>query len=349
LPCIRAALALIAAAIASPETLARTPQSAASPLASTDPAGAISDLDREVATALASKDPVPVEQLYNLGVRLYRANRLADAKSIFDTAATRAKADLASRSMYNRGTAAYAESLESMRAAGQNGEAPANPQELQQKVMQQLEQALRALKDAARADPTNADARANAELAHRVLKELKKQQQEQKQDQQQQQQDQQQKQDQQQQQQDQQQKQDQQQQQQDQQQNQDQQQQQQDQQQKQDQQQQQQDQQQKQDQQQQQQDQQQKQDQQQQQQDQQQKQDQQQQQQDQQQKQDQQQNQDQQQPQPGDSAQGKQQERPLTKQEVERLLQKIRDKEKQRLKERLARERARTQPAPKDW
>ena len=42
-------------------------------------------------------------------------------------------------------------------------------------------------------------------------------------------------------------------------------------------------------------------------------------------------------------------ERPLTKQEVERLLQKIRDKEKQRLKERLSRERARTQPAPKDW
>jgi len=241
------------------------PQSAPAPLASADAAVAMSDLDREVATALASKEPVPVEQLYNLGVRLYRANRLADAKSLFDTAATRAKADLASRSMYNRGTAAYAESLESMRAAGEeSGETQANPQELQQKVMQQLEQALRSLKDAARADPTNADARANAELAHRVLKELKKQQQEQKQDQQQQQQDQQQK-------------------------------------------------------------------------------------QDHQQQQDQQQKQDQQQPQPRDSAQGKQEERPLTKQEVERLLQKIRDKEKQRLKERLARERARTQPAPKDW
>jgi len=39
----------------------------------------------------------------------------------------------------------------------------------------------------------------------------------------------------------------------------------------------------------------------------------------------------------------------MTKQEVERLLQKIRDRERQRVLDRLMRERARTQPAPKDW
>ena len=39
----------------------------------------------------------------------------------------------------------------------------------------------------------------------------------------------------------------------------------------------------------------------------------------------------------------------MTKQEVERLLQRIRDKERARLLEKLSRERARTKPAPKDW
>ena len=39
----------------------------------------------------------------------------------------------------------------------------------------------------------------------------------------------------------------------------------------------------------------------------------------------------------------------MTKQEVERLLQKIRDKEKARMQEQLERQRVRTQPAPKDW
>jgi len=39
----------------------------------------------------------------------------------------------------------------------------------------------------------------------------------------------------------------------------------------------------------------------------------------------------------------------MTQQDVERLLQKIRDKERARLMEKLARERTRTQPAPKDW
>ena len=39
----------------------------------------------------------------------------------------------------------------------------------------------------------------------------------------------------------------------------------------------------------------------------------------------------------------------MTKEEVDRLLQKIRDKERARMLEKLQRERARSKPAPKDW
>ena len=268
---------------------------------------------------LDAKDARP-ELLYNAGVEMYRAGELELARGLFASAASKAKASVAARSMYNRGTTSYAEAVQSMKGAGESGQAPADAQKA---VMESLERSLRELKDAVRADPSNADARANAELAYRVLKELQKQQeQQQKQDQQQQQQNDQQKQDQQQQQQDDQQKQDQQQQQQNDQQKQDQQQQQQ------------QNDQQKQDQQQQQQ----------QQQNDQQKQDQ--QKQDQQQQQQQQQNDQQKQDQ---QQQAEADKKPMTKQEVERLLQRIRDKERARLLEKLSRERARTKPAPKDW
>jgi hypothetical protein len=39
----------------------------------------------------------------------------------------------------------------------------------------------------------------------------------------------------------------------------------------------------------------------------------------------------------------------MSKQEVERVLQKIRDRERERIQAKLQRERARTLPAPKDW
>ncbi len=227
---------------------------------------------REAAEQLLAKPDARPERLYNAGVAMYRAGELGLARDLFEAAAGRGRADLASRSMYNRGTTRYAESLKEMQAAQQPGQAsaPDSPQDTQQQVMETLERAVRELKDAVRADPTNENARANAELAHRVLKELKQQQdKQQKQQKDDQKKDDQQKQDQQ------------------------------------------------------------KQDQQ--------KQDQ--------QKQDQQ-KQDQQQQQQAD---GKQERKPMTKQEVERLLQKIRDKEKARMQEQLERQRVRTQPAPKDW
>jgi Ca-activated chloride channel family protein len=263
-----------------------TPFILASVLAQSAPALAPAEVPQNFATSTP-------EMIYNEGVAQFRAGELERARELFAFAAARGNAATAARSMYNRGTTRYAEAFKTM----QGGEtAPATPQsDTQQQTMAALEEALRELKDAARADPTNTDARANAELTHRVLKDLKQKQDQQKQDQQKQDQ---QKQDQQ--------KQDQQ---------------------KQDQQ--------KQDQQ--------KQDQQQQDQQQQDQQKQDQQQQDQQ-KQDQ-----QKQDQPQQQSQAAKEQKPMSKQEVERLLQKIRDRERQRMLEKVARERARTQPAPKDW
>jgi len=241
------------------------------------------------------------ETLFNLGVERYRMGDLEAARTLFSAAATRGSASVAARAMYNRGTTRYVESLPAdasptaSRAALGAG-TPSQSTEV-------LERALQELKDAIRADPTNRDARANAELAYRRLKELK---QEQQQDQQQQ--DHQQQQDQQQQ---------------DQQQNQQQQDQQQQDQQQQDQQQQ----------------------------DQQQQDQQPDQQQQNQQQQDQQQQDQQQQGQQQQAAneRAEQAEKPLTRQQVERLLQKIREREKARLTERARRERGKTAPADRDW
>ena len=150
-----------------------------------------STLAAEHARALldAAADPTnapPAERLYNAGVSMYRASEFALARELFAAAAERAKAGVAARSMYNRGTTSYAEALRAMQdaqgasPAGSPGGSGQSPQsDIMGATIQSLERSLRELKDAVRADPTDADARANAELAHRVLKELKQQQQQQ--------------------------------------------------------------------------------------------------------------------------------------------------------------------------
>lgn len=145
-------------------------------------------LSAEDARALldATTDPTnapPAERLYNAGVSMYRASEFALARELFAAAAERAKAGVAARSMYNRGTTSYAEALRAMQGA--QDAAPAGPPGESEspdplgETIKSLERSLRELKDAVRADPTDADARANAELAHRVLKDLKQQQQQQ--------------------------------------------------------------------------------------------------------------------------------------------------------------------------
>ena len=228
------------------------------------------------------------ETLFNLGVERYRMGDLEAARTLFSAAATRGSASVAARAMYNRGTTRYVESLPADASPTASRAAPGAGTPSQSTEV--LERALQELKDAIRADPTNRDARANAELAYRRLKELKQEQQQQDQQQQDQQQQGQQQQDQQQQ------------------------------------------------------------DQQQQNQQQQDQQQQNQQQQDQQQQDQQQQDQQQQgQQQQAANERAEQAKKPLTRQQVERLLQKIREREKARLTERARRERGKTAPADRDW
>jgi len=128
---------------------------------------------RANAEALLTKPDARAESVYNAGVNMYRAGEFELAGELFAAAASNAKALIAARSMYNRGTTSYAQSLKSMQTAGEN---PQPSPDAQQAVIESLERSLRELKDAVRADPTNIDARANAELAYRVLKDLKKEQ-----------------------------------------------------------------------------------------------------------------------------------------------------------------------------
>ncbi|MSR40837.1 MAG: hypothetical protein EXS10_02920 [Phycisphaerales bacterium] len=150
------------------------------------------------AQALVAKEPERAEHLYNLGVLQYRAGELETAGESFRAAAERLTNTLSARSTYNRGTTRYREALETLQKAQESGATPnlepaAAATDPQAQAIQTLEESLQQLKDSIRANPSsteNIDARANAELAHRLLKKLKEQQ---KQEQQQQQQDQEQK------------------------------------------------------------------------------------------------------------------------------------------------------------
>ena len=141
----------------------------------------------------------PAEVLYNLGVARFRAGDLTDAERLFRAAAERGRSEVAARAMFNEGTTAYAEVLRALspeapeKAQGGDPEAmtgAAQEDPLAQAIAR-LESGLRILKDAIRADPANDDARANAEFAQRLLRQLRQQQNQQQQSQDQQNQDQQ--------------------------------------------------------------------------------------------------------------------------------------------------------------
>ena len=131
----------------------------------------------------------PAEVLYNLGVARFRAGDLTDAERLFRAAAERGRSEVAARAMFNEGTTAYAEVLRALspeapeKAPGGDPEAmtgAAQEDPLAQAIAR-LESGLRILKDAIRADPANDDARANAEFAQRLLRQLRQQQQNQQQ------------------------------------------------------------------------------------------------------------------------------------------------------------------------
>ena len=144
------------------------------------------DATAEMRKALESAPP---EAIYNAGVQMFRAGNFEAARNLFSTAASRGKESVAARSMYNLGTSGYADALKLLQPAEGGGAgspptdtssdgAPVDPTPVspRDQAISALEDALRELKDAMRADPKNIDARANAEMAHRLLKSLKEEQ-----------------------------------------------------------------------------------------------------------------------------------------------------------------------------
>ena len=140
-------------------------------------------------SALAAM-PGQSEAAYNLGVCRYRAGEFAAAADAFASAGQSSQAGLAAHAMYNQGTSAYAGAVQQLGNQDPTGVASATAPGAatqapdMEAATKAVEAALTHFKDAATADPLDADSRFNAEAAFRLLKELRKQQEKQQQDQQ---------------------------------------------------------------------------------------------------------------------------------------------------------------------
>ena len=148
--------------------------------------------------ALAAR-PDAADAAYNLGVSLYKAGKFQDAAKAFARASTsasngeRTDAALSASSLYNRAASFYSATrtqaeaaqrmLETQRAATdaepkEGQDAPIDPEALKQAIAD-ANKSLGGFKDAAYADPNDLESRANAEQSLRLvraLEELKKQQ-----------------------------------------------------------------------------------------------------------------------------------------------------------------------------
>ena len=141
-------------------------------------------------------DPTSAAAAYNRGVAEYRAGKLDDAATSFAEAASRGDAALAASAMFNQGNSIYQSALRALEG-GADGADPASAakdssgtsaaQPDLKAAADAVQQALTHYKDAIAADPADVDSRANAELAHTLLKQLREMQKQQEQQQQQQQ------------------------------------------------------------------------------------------------------------------------------------------------------------------
>ena len=112
--------------------------------------------------------PEAPELPYNMGVAAYRDGDLDRAAEYFGEALALAEdLPLRSKSAYNLGTTAYARNLQPAAAPGAE-----DPGAQLDGAIEELRQALGHYRQAIDADPANADAKANAELAYRRLKRL---------------------------------------------------------------------------------------------------------------------------------------------------------------------------------
>ena len=164
------------------------------------PERAPDELLREAQAALETQQYVEAEKLlaeasrlmpgeaslpYNLGIARYRLGDFTGAAEAFTRAAELANdPDLKARSVFNQGTSTYAQALKQMN----DPEAMTDVENSLQQSIDLVGDSFDQLKHAIEVNPADRDARANAELAHRLLKRLEELQEQMQQQQQQQQQ-----------------------------------------------------------------------------------------------------------------------------------------------------------------
>lgn len=155
-------------------------------------AGQYTDAAAAFADAVQA-DPTSAAAAYNRGVAEYRAGKLDDAATSFAEAASRGDAALAADAMFNQGNAIYQGALRALEGgaagadpsgAGRDPAATSPAQPDLKAATDAVQQALTHYKDAIAADPADVDSRANAELAHTLLKQLREMQKQQEQQQQ---------------------------------------------------------------------------------------------------------------------------------------------------------------------
>ncbi|MDZ4829156.1 MAG: tetratricopeptide repeat protein [Phycisphaerae bacterium] len=132
-----------------------------------------------------SVDPDSPELAYNLGVANYRKGKFTEAAALFKEAAAKAKAGLAAKAMFNQGTSVFADALARMEkqpeggappappSLAPDGSEPAAPPNPLDEAIAAVEQSVTHFRDSAAADPSDTDSRANAERAWRLLKKLR--------------------------------------------------------------------------------------------------------------------------------------------------------------------------------
>jgi hypothetical protein len=196
--------AIITNPIAAQDTVAGAPPSSGGTAAEIGAAilraeSAMTSEDWPVAAAAWAEvgrlDPTLAGAAYNQGVARYRAGAFEKAAESFQKSAELGDANLAAQSMYNEGTARYAEALQRLDAAAPGGNDPtakpalaptadplANPSppaDPMKETIKRVEDSLSHFRDAIDADQGNRDARVNAELAARLLRQLREVQQQQ--------------------------------------------------------------------------------------------------------------------------------------------------------------------------
>jgi tetratricopeptide (TPR) repeat protein len=135
-------------------------------------------------------DPTSAAAAYNRGVAEYRAGMLAESAASFAQAASLGDAKLAADAMFNQGNATYQGALRALPGAPRDA-ASAQPAALPpatngtdgvpdlKAAAEAVSKALTHYKDSIAANPDDVDSRANAEIAHALLKRLEQMQQQQ--------------------------------------------------------------------------------------------------------------------------------------------------------------------------